>query len=76
LSDVDVRFYWDLAVGLTAVDTGEELLKMVVDLFTIVCSHERLYGDVQTIQQKGNSKSYSFEKKTEHSQCTINHNNK
>ena len=25
LSDVDIRFYWDLAVGLTAVDISEEL---------------------------------------------------
>ena len=34
LSDVDVRFYWGLAMGLTAVEISDDLLKMVVDLFT------------------------------------------
>ena len=27
----DVRFYWDIAVGLTAVEVGNELLQMVIE---------------------------------------------
>jgi len=31
LGDGDVRFYWDIAVGLTAVEVGNELLQMVIE---------------------------------------------
>ena len=66
LSDVDVRFYWDLAVGLTAVDISEELLKMVVDLFTIVRSHAFTKGYMEMYKRsnkKGTQKAKALRKK-------------
>ena len=65
LSDVDVRFYWDLAVGLTAVDISEELLKMVVDLFTIVRSHAFTKGYMEMYKRsnkKGTQKAKALRK--------------
>lgn len=44
LSYVDVQFYWDLAMGLTAVEISDDLLNMVVDLFTTVHSHAFVKG--------------------------------
>ena len=57
LDDVDVKFYWDLAIGLTPVEVGDELLPMVIDLFLTIC------GKIQTIKQKGYTKIKSIEKK-------------
>ena len=63
LSDVDVQFYWDLAVGL---DISEELLKMVVDLFTIVRSHAFTKGYMEMYKRsnkKGTQKAKALRKK-------------
>ena len=66
LSDVDVRFYWDLAMGLTAVEISDDLLKMVVDLFTSVRSHAFTKGYMEKYKQcnkKGTQKSKALRKK-------------
>jgi len=66
LSDVDVRFYWDLAMGLTPVEISDDLLKMIVDLFTTVHSHAFTKGYMEKYKQsnkKGTQKSKALRKR-------------
>ena len=51
LDDVDVKFYWDLAIGLTPVEVGDELLPMVIDLFLTIRSHAFTKGFVEKYKQ-------------------------
>jgi len=65
LHDVDVKFYWDLAVGLTPVEVSDELLQMVTDLFLTVRSHAFTKGFMEKYKQsskKGTQKSKSLRK--------------
>jgi len=34
-----VKFYWNLTIGLTSVEVGDELLQMAFDLFSTIHSH-------------------------------------
>ena len=36
LDDCDVRFNWDLTIGKTSFKIGDDLLKMVIDLYTTI----------------------------------------
>jgi len=54
LGNVDIKFYWDLAVGLI---TMEVLLQMVIDLFLTVCRHAFTKGFVEKYKQERNRKS-------------------
>ena len=49
--NVDVKIYWDLAVGLTPVEVGDELLQMAIDLFLTVHSHTFMKGFMENYKQ-------------------------
>jgi len=50
--DVDVKFYWDLAIGLTSTEIEDELLRMVIDLYTTVRGNAFAKGFMEQYKQK------------------------
>ena len=66
LGDVDVGFYWDLAIGITPTEIGDELLKMTIDLYTTVRGNAFAKGFMEQYKQKNKKstqKSKSLRKK-------------
>ena len=66
LDDVDVTFYWDLAIGITSTEVGDELLKMAIDLYTTVRGNAFAKGFMEQYKQKNKKstqKSKSLRKK-------------
>jgi len=66
LEDVDVRFYWDLANGITSTEIGDELLKMVIDVYTTIRGNAFTKGFMEQYKQKNKKstqKSKSLRKK-------------
>ena len=51
LDDVDVRFYCDLAIGMTCTEVGDELLKMAIDLYTTVHGNPFAKGFMEQYKQ-------------------------
>ena len=52
LDDVDVRFYWDLAIGMTSIKIADDLLKMGIELCTTVCVNTLAKGFMEQYKQK------------------------
>lgn len=66
IDDVDVRFYWDLAVGMTPLAVSDELLYEIIDLYTTVRGHSFVKGFMEKYKQdnkKGTQKAKALRKK-------------
>ena len=44
VDDVDVRFYWDLAIRMTSLSVSDELLHKIIELYTTVHGHSFAKG--------------------------------
>ena len=66
VDDVDVRFYWDLAIGMTSLSVSDELLHEIVDLYTTIRGHSFVKGFMEKYKQqnkKGTQKTKALRKK-------------
>ena len=66
MDDVDVRFYWDLAVGMTSVTVSDEILHQIIDLYTTVRGNSFTKGFMEKYKQqnkKGTQKAKALRKK-------------
>ena len=52
LDDYDVRFYWDITIGKTSTKIGDDLLKMVIDLYTTIRGNAFAKRFVEQYKQK------------------------
>jgi len=50
--DVDVRFYRDLTIGMTSTEIGDELLRMAINLYTMVRGNAFAKGFMEQCKQK------------------------